>query len=379
MSAVVAVRCSKTDSPAEDGGQHTGGGSAPYSSPAQVLTALNLVLSLAAESDASKNVIVQFWKSWGRASKYDYIKSPTRLFPNLAQSNGELPASSEKISRDFDSPALQALKHNKISRIDAGDCLKSNLLKHTDASVSAFTLNADLCFSIGNLTRVPPSTLLREVLSLVLHEATHLGGAPEEEAVGWQEEFSAYFGARLGDLETDTVSGGTFKSISIARALLAKALALATVDPKDAKIFGTVGKLAQTIASLPYFVDPLALELKVKPRRADLINNYSNSVLALIQKITIQFEIKSDVIKVNKGLHLHIDFMPPERVVPTLVEIAQDLNQIEENFIAFVGNNGDAHSVCVLPNGDVDLNIFKVDPHGLSTGAMAPRSCAPAH
>lgn len=45
--------------------------------------------------------------------------------------------------------------------------------------------------------RLPPSSLLREILSLVLHEAIHMGGGLEPEAIAWQELFSKYFGARF--------------------------------------------------------------------------------------------------------------------------------------------------------------------------------------
>src|SRR6185312_9633793 len=99
----------------------------------------------------------------------------------------------------------KALKENKLTRLSSGDCLNTATERHKEASVSAFDLNAVICFSIGDLTRIPPSGLLREVLSLALHEATHMGGADENEAIAWQEEFSAYFGSRFGDLSGRSV------------------------------------------------------------------------------------------------------------------------------------------------------------------------------
>jgi hypothetical protein len=97
---------------------------------------------------------------------------------------------------------------------------------------------------------------------------SHLAGAQEPEARAWETQFSDYFGSRFGDLATDTVTMETLKSLSQARILISKAQEMASVDPTNPRIFGTVAKLAETLSGLPYRTDALALELKMKPRQS---------------------------------------------------------------------------------------------------------------
>lgn len=238
LSLFVVISCARSNNENPDtveGTQHTGGGEVGASTPEEVNAALDLALRLASEPDMQYNVIAQFWNSWGRVSTKDYIKQPARIFPKVGRTNSEKAIDLEKNAADFESPYLEALQQNKITRLDSGDCITTPK-KHADASVSSFTVNADLCFSVGNLTRIPPSTLLREILNLVLHEAAHMGGADEAEAVGWQEEFSAYFGSRFGDLNSDSVSVDTPKQLNSAKELLTRAQLMAAKNVSDPRI-----------------------------------------------------------------------------------------------------------------------------------------------
>ena len=202
--------------------------------------------------------------------------------------------------------------------------------------MSSFTLNADLCFSIGNLTRVPPSTLQRELLSLVLHEATHLGGAGESEAVYWQQEFNTYFGERFGELVSNTETEKTFKLLGEARTLLTLAQTLADKDPKNPRIFEAVGKIKQNLFLLPDHGDSLALELKLNPTYPDMIPIYSKSVMALIGQISFRFETEPFRVKIG-GAKLPIDFLPPDQVILRLNEFSEALFKVNESFLAFIG------------------------------------------
>lgn len=245
ISIFAAVCCTKKDGPKNQGTQDTGGGSAQYSTPDQVRGALDRALKLATDIDQQKNVFAQFWIDWGRKSKNDFIKKPIHLFPDMGEVSHSMNLRGAEFTTRFKSPFLEALIRNRFDRKEKGDCLTTSSGEHKDASVSALNINADICFSIGNLTRVPPSSLLREVLSLLLHEATHLAGAEEAEAKVWQTEFSTYFGSRFGDLTADTATAETLKALSSAKILLARAQSFAEADAKNPRI------LASTVFTIP--------------------------------------------------------------------------------------------------------------------------------
>jgi hypothetical protein len=120
---------------------------------------------------------------------------------------------------------------------------------------------------------VPPSALLREILSLVLHEVRHMGGAREAEAQDWLREFSEYFGMRFGDVSVDNFSENAFDAIFNAEKMVEEARALAEGSPGSNLIFGKMEDVVGPLAS--YFNDPLAIELKAKPMHPDLIEIFS--------------------------------------------------------------------------------------------------------
>jgi hypothetical protein len=325
------------------GTQTSGGGVVINSTQEQVNEALDLALRLATESDMSKNVFVQFWKDWGQTSKDELISKPSHLFSRAdttAKSGGETSPDDH-----FESPYLMALKRNKIARLASGDCLSPIVGRHTDASVSSLTVNADICFSIVNLMRVPPAALLREILSLVLHEATHLGGALEPEAVSWQQLFSSYFGARFGDLSTDIIAAETLKTLGSARIILAEAKDIALRNPQDPTLYERMGAFVQLLESLPELKDPLAFELKLKPKRPDLISPYSDSILGLVEEIRLKFEIGHDTLRVG-GITVPINFMPPEKVAPTIDEVSEKFEKINRDFLILAGRTDFSGPVC---------------------------------
>lgn len=341
---ISGIHCAKSESQ-DEGGQHTGGGNVISSKPEDINSTLDLAIKLAAETNEQKNIFVQFVKTLS-AEKSNTLEFK-RIFPNYVPGH-------KSASGIYESKVLRALSQNKIIRLENGDCPQSVKGKHADASVSELSLSAEVCFSIGNLTRVLPSVLLRELLSLALHEAIHMAGGEEEEAVQWQEAFSAYFGNRFGDIPSDAAAMQTLKSLSEIRLLLSRAQAIAANDPKDPVLFATVGKMSERLANLPYFDDPLALELKMKPAHPDLISNYSNAILVLIEKIRIRFEMNLDWMSVN-GTQVEINLIQAEQVMPALDVFAGDIDRISANFLAVLDENPEVPSECVIPMGDVQL------------------------
>lgn len=341
---ISGLHCSR-ETTTRNGTQTSGGGNTINSSKEQVNEALDLALKLATQPDMSKNVFVQFWKDWGQSHQNELIAKPNHLF---ARAETTAKAGYEVSPNEhFESPVLMALSKNKILRADS-DCQPSSTNLHTDGSVSSFSIEADVCFSVRNLMQLPPASLLREILSLVLHEAIHMGGGQEPEARAWQALFSKYFGARFGDLSPELLSAETLKTMGVARIFLARASELAQANPKDPRLFAQVGKLVQTLDSLPELKDSLAFELKLKPKHVELIADYSKSVFALIQEIRFKFEINTDNLKVG-GVSVPIQFMPPEQVMPTLNEVSLKFEQINKLFLKMAGRNEFEKVTCTSP------------------------------
>lgn len=359
--------------PAEKGGQDTGGGFVAYSTSEEVNAALDKALELATEPRADKNIYAQFWKYFGRTLKPEFIKTPRHIFPKISgPTDGAIDLDAK--SEIYSSPVLAAFKSNKIDRLKSGNCLKSDVLSHNDASVSSFTVNADICISIGNLTRIPRKSLLREILGLLLHEASHMGGADELEAREWQSAFTNYFEERFGEIEYDSVGSDTRRVLRNSKSRVSEIKILALKNPNDPRVFSQMGEVLDQLADLPYYSDTLALELKTNPLRPDLINNYSYSALVLMQKIKVRFIIKSDFLRV-KGMGIPLDFMPSDKEVSSLDEIAEDLLVVEQNFFAFVAGSPAARSKCVKPDDAGDLNDFPVNPPDGKKPDMIQRRC----
>ncbi|MGE4133287.1 MAG: hypothetical protein AB7F86_16710, partial [Bdellovibrionales bacterium] len=336
--------------------------------------ALDKAIALVSIEDRSKNIMVQFWLEQSKvAESPEFIKTPVHIFPGAKSDHGYQAADYPMV---FRSPPLDSLKHNRLVRLESGDCMSPSDGRHTDASVSSKNLAAEICFSIGNLRRIPPTGLLREVLSLAIHEAVHVGGGDETEAQFWQDSFSKYFGNRFGDLTSDNVTTPTVKSIGEARLLLRHAKEIAAQNPNDPKVFGEVGKLNKVLSGLPFFADALAIELKANPPHPDLIQVYQNSVLALLSKIYYKFDFRNGQVRAG-GLRIPFNLMPPEKVVPTLDEFLLDLETIEENFLAVLGTPS-AKPKCVLPDQGFNFQTFSDNQrqNGMTTRIFMPeRTC----
>lgn len=334
MALTLVLGCGHRNPP--QGTQHTGGGSVAQSTTTQVQAAIDKAILLLTVEDKANNILVQFWKeTQGPSPTSTFAGNPSHLFPSMQRNRVY---SVTEYSHAFQSPALDAFRKNTILRLESGSCRSPQPGMHPDASVSAHNLSAEICFNIVSLRRIPPSTLLREVLSLAIHEAVHMGGGDEGEARLWQNSFSTYFGNRFGDVTSDNVTVPTLKSIGEARLLVRRALALAGRNIRDQKIFGEVGKMHRELSNLPYLRDSLAIDLKVSPARPEVIGIYQNSVLALVSKIEMKFDFRNGQVRVGPGFRIPFSLMPEDKIVPTLEEFLGDLDTIQENFLAILGS-----------------------------------------
>ncbi|MGZ3722868.1 MAG: hypothetical protein ACXVA9_08070, partial [Bdellovibrionales bacterium] len=221
LTLAASVACTRNSQEEGHGGQDGGGGHVQKSTTADVRAAITQSIRLATESNMKVNIFASFWKDFGHNS----IKDQAHVFPAIVKKGHwdlhdiNLRLIDEFTDSDFKSPFLDALKTNRWTIKEEGDCgnAKDN---HADASVSAFNVNGDICISAGNLTRLPPSALLKEILGLLLHETSHLGGANEAEAQNWQTVFAEYYAARFGSLSETEVLDRTLVVFSKVKLLM---------------------------------------------------------------------------------------------------------------------------------------------------------------
>lgn len=272
-----------------DGTQHGGGGGAGQSTPEQVNQAIDKAIAMALEPDWSKNIFAQFIldgtypaENSGDDDRMEVILTPKYVFPNHGKN--------KPVAETYESPMLKAFGKNKIERIPKGDCPHPPEEETADASVSELSLDATICFSVGNLTKLPSSILLREVLALVFHEAAHMGKAKEPIAKNYQKYFTQYFAARFGDITVDDFSVRTERSLVMANVRIERALEMAKQDPESRTLFAAMGGILGAINSVPYMDDALLIELKAKPKHPQFVENFWYTINLVSQQISTNFE-----------------------------------------------------------------------------------------
>lgn len=334
ISVTIFVSCSRGGSgPAEHGGQDGGGGHVARSTPAQVHKALNFALQLAVDTDAWNSVFAEFAEPVAiKIISFPQYKGLhlQHVFPEPAfERDGILTHK----KAHYSSPYTEALGRNRIVIKETGDCgsAKDN---HADASVSAFNLNADICFSIENLTRVPEDLLLREILALILHEVSHLGGADEVEAQLWQETYRDYFMQRFGVVRPGESLRLTLGKFEEATQLIEKAVEWDEKHPSDSRVYGLLGKLEQTLREFPDVRDNLRLQLALSPAKPWLIENYTMSISTLAENISQNFAVDAfslndKVRKAPKG----------KKRTEIIKRVASDLKRLRATYAVLSGDS----------------------------------------
>lgn len=280
-----------------DGGQDGGGGHVLVSTSAEVREAIRLTMELATSSNFRFNPFYnflsfqllksQFAKDPNVLGQTDY-DNPTSykifdvvggygdfgclvwggLFRNCPASNyTQIPNSIFPLG--FRNHTRELLGASPIVYLEDGDC-GSPQDNHADASVSRFSKGATLCFSVGNLRRIPPNNLREHISSLILHELAHLNGYNEADAQLLQTTFLDFYGFRYAALDQTMVRQ------QITTALQRIEMLLKDEDfgkPNKNRILSAQASAAavQMLTDMPSWADPvsmtLALQLK-SPLRA---------------------------------------------------------------------------------------------------------------
>lgn len=385
LSLATLSACSpKTDSaPAPvaqmTGGQDGGGGEITLSTLEQVKTALKQSIEWATNPDFETNVFARFY-----FDQYAYIDvdpiEPKYLFPNMINQE-ELRSRGGREeafnAHSFESPALLALKTNKITILDKGDC-PSPENKHADASVTAMNLKGELCFSAGNLTRIPPTALLKTVLGLVLHEVLHLGGAPEQEAQKWQEGFNSYFDVRYAGIGTENAFLKIQQSMHSLRRTADGAERLFKKNPNDPRIFTQFGILLRQLAGMPYILDAPMLEYSKGAARPWLKNNFVNAVIAITEELWEKFGTPKPMSPQGKVTVIK-PFVPmsPAEMKTFIFKLQRSLDVLDQNLYAYTwgGFSGDLiKSTCVLPKGPLPDIFFDEELKTVASYGAPPKA-----
>lgn len=379
------------------GGVDSGGGTTNTSTAMEVEEAIRIAFELATVTDWSRNVFVRFWLDEARLPG-KFPDSGHTLFPKLklpeAYPSGQKAIEAgkkrdaylknlvEKESASFESAVLIAIGSRPPKLLETGDCLSG---EHADASVSSFDTSATICMSIGNLRKVAPTVLLQEVLSLLLHEATHMGGAKEEEADIWQSRFSEYFNRRFNRHNGRGFTDLTANSLTEIQLLAENAYELQKLHPGDPKIDRWMGQLEQHLISLPFRFDPLALILASHPFpiHKGQVNNYVNAVIALTQKMNRVFDFSSRERAQASGDFWDLEPSKPrdpKAMRNSLREISELAKVVADNWFVF-NMIEDFPSTCVLPEDPVreeDLFIgFEEFDFWMMKPLLPPRVCDP--
>lgn len=178
-----------------NGGYDWGGGGAIKSPPGLVKRTIEVAQTMAGEEKIDRNLFRQFL-TWNLTT----VSGNQRFDTTILFPNSDTQGMFEDLNRLTDSPALNAISVKRIKLLESGDCPRPKNERIADASVSKHNLDAEVCFSIGNLSVISPSDLTRQVMGLMLHEAVHMAGGNEDLAIKFQESFNVYFGIRFGEM-----------------------------------------------------------------------------------------------------------------------------------------------------------------------------------
>jgi hypothetical protein len=156
------VACEKHNAQTAQGGQDSGGGNTTASSLEEVEFYYQRSMS------HINNILYTFLSP----STYVYFKDEKKT---------ELLSGLDKSVRDVG--GIETLiKSTPIIIKRNGPCISKDKL-HASASIKSFEFGSPICLSFTELTKIPKSSLEREIISLLLHEYAHSMGYDENSAV----------------------------------------------------------------------------------------------------------------------------------------------------------------------------------------------------
>lgn len=210
--------------------------------------------------------------------------------------------------------------------------------KDADASVSSYSLDATICFSLYKLRRIPPQALEQQVFALWMHELTH--------AMGKESETLAEAVERLAAVSYEGIMGSktsyrtlTFKleiklmaasnNLSMASALISnhyfRVLKGEEITPEAEQQISLIYKgLTFAEASLYYFM----LDYQEEPIGADVF--YDSAKKEKRQEILEQAQLIQDhVIALRK---MSLGDLVQEEIRKEVGQLSKDVDQLSKKF-----------------------------------------------
>lgn len=262
-----------------NGGYDWGGGGSLKSSPTLVRRTIEMAQGIAGEPDPEQNVFKHFYLYFVVSLAGKHSADFNYLFPNRhAAEVGDRYISTA-------SPALEAIAKAKIRLLEKGNCPSEHGEKSADASVSKHTLDGEVCFSVGNLTNIATSDLTRQVMGLILHEAVHLAGGNEAQAVAHQQLFDMYFGTRFGEMNPQAYLDEIGRKIDANIKEIGKLSFLVSASTDISLVYARMGLIYGAFESLHGIDDPGALRLRLLLKKSDGVTEFVRRLDALMRFI----------------------------------------------------------------------------------------------
>lgn len=211
------------------GGQDGGGGEIAYSTPEQVIEALEAARTflLSEHSDRYLESAATSAMAWGSVKPQDFkekrymqglkqsidFKKVSEVLskikdPSKAEGGTISPASYKKIA---DYLGLSRVHYEKNDTKEA-NCSKNKNESYPDAFVESFKYGAPICFNVRKLQRIPKDGLKQHALALWLHELSHLSGVSDEKVAYDVENFILWSESFENQRQLNRLSGAVFFS-----------------------------------------------------------------------------------------------------------------------------------------------------------------------
>lgn len=362
LAAILTLAaCSKNE---KDGGQHGGGGYVPYSTPDHVKTTIQQAFALASEPEFTQNIFYSFISY----SVYRDVPDLDRKFESFMLDfigttstclNDDTYAHS-KWGKDLTTAIHPAAPDCQIDRFktrvskllsgaqivikETGDCGMSTD-GHADASVSQD--GTQICYSVENLQRVPPTVLLREILALTFHEMFHIAGYGEDDARWVQVKFGEYYDIRFLSASKEWFVTNSRDHIEMIVRITKQLPQLLEYwqKYKSPDVWLAFQALNMNLMVLPYRNDLTALQIAMKDAPKDALVAYIHSVSNLLDRH--MFRTSYEYCRTGQ---YNCDVNTPEgfeRVKKLTEDLAKDADVLEKNWKAIMGE------------GDWDCSAFE--------------------
>lgn len=262
--------CNDRDSKTLNGASDGGGGVVRGSTPQEIRDAVGkardilkrdqalFILTLFVDdakvndSQAARTLLQIFNPIVGAQEKFhSKIKELGWDDPNIELSDEDFEIYMKLVDESLNVPATLAdyIDSIPLEFMESSSC-PAPYSSSADASVSEFTLNAKMCFSLKTLQRIPIDSLQQHVTGLLMHELTHMTGIENEaEAQAIEKVTNLAYRELIGGTKNgitkqlDYSLTAAFNTLSTAKGLQSNSAFYANLSPEDLALYIATGKI----------------------------------------------------------------------------------------------------------------------------------------